>query len=65
MDRPYVEVSGRLPLRYIQDGQGYDPAKRHLGRFDSSANPIMELSPFAPPEPVQKRRGRKPRAKPE
>lgn len=46
-DRDYVTVGGRLPLRYMQDGFGFDALGRYLGPTDAQGNLVAE------PEPAQ------------
>jgi hypothetical protein len=37
--KDFVEVGGRLPLFYMQDGHGFDRAGNYLGEFDAQGEP--------------------------
>lgn len=47
----FTEVGGRLPLRYLQDGHGFDGAERYLGRYTDQGEPAGEPEPEAPKAP--------------
>ncbi len=38
--RRVTQVFGRQPLRYLQDGHGFDAAERYLGRFNDQGEPL-------------------------
>jgi hypothetical protein len=38
--RKITTVAGLAPLRYLQDGHGFDGAERHLGRFTAQGDPL-------------------------
>lgn len=40
--RKITHVFGRQPLRYLQDGHGFDGAERYLGRFNAQGEPLDE-----------------------
>lgn len=38
--RKVTEVFGRIPLRYLQDGQGFDTSGKHLGAYTDNGEPV-------------------------
>jgi len=45
-----TEVGGRLPLKYLQGGYGFNPAGECLGRFDDNGEALTRSEPEAQPE---------------
>lgn len=41
-DERFTEVGGRMPLRYLQDGNGFDSDGNYLGRFDEQGVQVEE-----------------------
>lgn len=40
--RKITQVFGRAPLRYLQDGHGFDGAERYLGRYSNNGEPLED-----------------------
>lgn len=57
--RDYVTCGGRLPLRYIQGGYGFDNGFNLIGRVDADGNIIH--GDTDQPNSAVKKRGRQPK----
>ncbi|MFG6159627.1 Rho termination factor N-terminal domain-containing protein [Halomonas sp. 1390] len=49
--RPFTTIGGRLPLRYMQNGFGFNPGGEYLGRCNVQGELMEEGEPL-PPEPA-------------
>lgn len=41
--RRVTEIGGRLPLKYLQDGYGFDAGGNLLGRYDAQGEPVLTV----------------------
>ena len=70
-NKPYTEVGGRDPLRYMQFGLGFNSAYQYIGKFGPNGEPYGAAKalyaeenhePDEPQAPVARARGRPRRA---